>query len=1065
MKRSLSFLLAIILCFAVLPIQAFAVSDNDLYTQYPYYLNNEEYSKIESSTYDICQEILDSQKGFHEFESILATIVDDAKSIATGEIGAKLGLNSSYEESIRESAIRKLLAAISAENMSENEYNRKIASEAKKWMGVYKDVASPFKDEAELSSFLANFLSSLGIDSKNVSDLQSILVKKIPKLFTAGSQGINAYQTVLSLTAIYGYRLDSVRVLMDSVDKNSDLYKDLQHTLHQMMDPAKYFNENYTSKAVLGVVQKWVEKGTLGKVLGDLKKGSETVNNASWALSLCKSLYFTFIYEGYKVDDYVEAVYLLGYASDIIGARTKLFSDFCNGVASNDDIARYQKLFDLGIIAQIAALHSFAGLLSVYNRYDLKTKAEDQAALLSWNHDYSWYIKQCRKCLEADLAAGKAVKRTVNNQIQPANNSTTVANNGTQNTSQQGGVSVSNVVSEASALVGKYPYVLGGKSPSDGGFDCSGLVYYVYHNRLGYNMTYQQVWSRSVPGDKIESKSSLAAGDIVFGLNNSGGWHTGIYIGNSTMIHAGSSKGVSKTSINGTWFTFKFAIRPSNLKQDTSIPPTHTTPQKLQVASTQTGSWRVTVPANHNTIYLYSSATSTVKADQISKSSDEFCITGVFQQAVLSDGTTRYCASFGTSNGSKDYWFTLTDRMSVIDRNTQTTCTIKSGEWGVSVPRDFKMVLYDQADSTSPSGSYTTEGPSDTQGFLCTQQAIFSDGTIRYATGFFENNVLVTNWFTLTNEMLVEDYESFPTYAITLNANGGNVSPSTITVRQGSTYGELPQPTRSGYIFVGWYTSAEGGTQAKATLGLLANANHTLYAHWSINGIVASGSWNSVMTTSSGSWNLDGNGTLTVTAVGTLYKLHNYGDSLAGYEDQVKHIVIKDGPTGIYNLCIGMKNLVSVELPSSLTSVGVVAFKDCPLLEKISIPPNVSDISYTAFNGCTSLTNISISDQNPWYCSVDGVVFSKDMKKMVLFPEGRSGSYVIPSGVTIVELGAFPIEPLQNLNTLEIPDSVVEIKCASWELDYWQSVKLRVHRGSYGEEFAKKNSLNYEIVD
>lgn len=455
MKRSLSCLMAIILCFTMLSIQVFAVSDNDLYTQYPYYLINEEYSKIEANTYDICQEIVNSQKGFHEFEAIIATIVDDAKTIATGEIGAKLGLNSSYEESVRESAVRKLLAAISAENMSENEYNRKIASEAKKWMGVYKDFASPFKDEAELSSFLTKFLTDLGIDSKNVSSLQSILVKKIPKLFTAGTQGINAYQTVLSLTAIYGYRLDSIRVLMDSVDKNSDLYKDLQHTLNQMMDPAKYFNENYTSKAVLGVIEKWIEKGTLGKVLDELKKGSETLNNASWVLSLCKSLYFTFIYEGYKVDDYAEAVYLLGYVSDISTARAKLVSNFRNGVASSEDIARHQKLFDLGIIAQIAALHSFAGLLSVYNRYDLKMQAEDQAALLSWNHDYNWYIKQCKAALEADIAIGKAVKGTINNQSQPVNNNTTAADNVVLSTSKQSTVSASNVISEASALGGK----------------------------------------------------------------------------------------------------------------------------------------------------------------------------------------------------------------------------------------------------------------------------------------------------------------------------------------------------------------------------------------------------------------------------------------------------------------------------------------------------------------------------------------------------------------------------------------------------------------------------------
>lgn len=811
MKRGLSCLLLITLCFSMLPIQAFAVSDDDLYTQYPYYLVNEEYRRIEANTFDICQEIINSQNGFHEFEAIIATFVDDAKSIATGEIGAKLGLNSSYEESIKESAIRKLLAAISAENMSENEYNRRIASEAKKWMGVYKDVASPFKDESELSSFLTEFLTDIGVDSKNVSNLQSVLVKKIPKLFTAGSQGINAYQTVLSITAIYGYQLDSVRVLMDSIDKNSDLYKDLQHTLDQMMDPAKYFNENYTSKAVLGAVQKWIEKGTLNKVLDELKKGSETLNNASWALSLCKSLYFTFVYEGYKVDDYAEAVYLLGYASDISTARAKLVSNFRNGVASGNDIARHQELFDLNIIAQIAALHSFAGLLSVYNRYDLKMKAEDQAALLSWNHDYNWYIKQCRKCLEADLTAGKAVKGTINNQGQPTNNTTTAANNLAGNTSKQNSVSATNVVSEASALVGKYPYVSGGKSPSDGGFDCSGLVYYVYHDRLRYDMTYQQVWSRSVKGEKIESKPSLAPGDIVFGLNNSGGWHTGIYIGNNTMIHAGSSKGVSKTSINGTWFTFKFAIRPSGLKKDTSTP-TNASPQKPQLTSNESGgSWFIYVPANYK-LLLYSNAASNTQASYCSPRKSSYRVVCT-KKAVLSNGTTRYYGRFNTND---QYWFDFDRNGSMVleDASVPGDCTVTFNANGGSVSTSTKIVKMGGTYGELPTP--TKEG--------------YNFGGWYTAPASIGKRVIESTVVDQTsNQMLYARW----TITITFELNGhGSIYPSTMEVESPGSYDWLPTPESDAYSFDGWYTELNGGRKVVAGNTLWNSKSHTLYAHW-----------------------------------------------------------------------------------------------------------------------------------------------------------------------------------------------------------------------------------------
>jgi len=165
----------------MLPIQAFAVSDSELYTQYPQYLNNKEYSQIYDNTHGICQSIVKSQTGFHEFEAIVATIVDDGKKIAIDTIGSWLGWNSSYEESIRESATLKLLAAMSADKMSENEFTRKSALAAKKWLSVYADLAGPFNDSKELSDFLSDFLASLGIGKENVPKVQDILVKKSPK--------------------------------------------------------------------------------------------------------------------------------------------------------------------------------------------------------------------------------------------------------------------------------------------------------------------------------------------------------------------------------------------------------------------------------------------------------------------------------------------------------------------------------------------------------------------------------------------------------------------------------------------------------------------------------------------------------------------------------------------------------------------------------------------------------------------------------------------------------------------------------------------------------------------
>jgi uncharacterized repeat protein (TIGR02543 family) len=70
-------------------------------------------------------------------------------------------------------------------------------------------------------------------------------------------------------------------------------------------------------------------------------------------------------------------------------------------------------------------------------------------------------------------------------------------------------------------------------------------------------------------------------------------------------------------------------------------------------------------------------------------------------------------------------------------------------------------------------------------------------------------------------------------YTVTFNANGGSVSTKSKTVTKGKTYGDLPTPSRTGYLFSGWYTAASGGTKVTVTTTVTTNGNQTLYAHWS----------------------------------------------------------------------------------------------------------------------------------------------------------------------------------------------------------------------------------------
>ena len=73
------------------------------------------------------------------------------------------------------------------------------------------------------------------------------------------------------------------------------------------------------------------------------------------------------------------------------------------------------------------------------------------------------------------------------------------------------------------------------------------------------------------------------------------------------------------------------------------------------------------------------------------------------------------------------------------------------------------------------------------------------------------------------------------TYTVSFNANGGTCPTASKEVNFNSAYGTLPIPTRTGYGFDGWFTSAQGGSAVNADTVMSTASNHTLYAHWSAN--------------------------------------------------------------------------------------------------------------------------------------------------------------------------------------------------------------------------------------
>ena len=72
---------------------------------------------------------------------------------------------------------------------------------------------------------------------------------------------------------------------------------------------------------------------------------------------------------------------------------------------------------------------------------------------------------------------------------------------------------------------------------------------------------------------------------------------------------------------------------------------------------------------------------------------------------------------------------------------------------------------------------------------------------------------------------------------VTFDPQGGSVGTTSKRVTVGGIYGTLPTPTRDGYAFNGWYTSADGaGSKITASTTVTTAEDHTLYASWTYVG-------------------------------------------------------------------------------------------------------------------------------------------------------------------------------------------------------------------------------------
>jgi hypothetical protein len=152
------------------------------------------------------------------------------------------------------------------------------------------------------------------------------------------------------------------------------------------------------------------------------------------------------------------------------------------------------------------------------------------------------------------------------------------------------------------------------------------------------------------------------------------------------------------------------------------------------------------------------------------------------------------------------------------------------------------------------------------------------------------------------------------------------------------------------------------------------------------------------------------------------FTTNNGAITITGYTGSNSVVTIPDATNGYpvtvidqyaFGDCL---SLTSVTIPDTVTIIDPSAFFNCVGLTNVTIPASVNIIGEAAFSCCSSLTAINVNPANPYYTSVDGVLFDHSQTRLVGYPIGKTNtSYAIPDSVTDITGFVFEWSSLANI--------------------------------------------------
>ena len=110
-------------------------------------------------------------------------------------------------------------------------------------------------------------------------------------------------------------------------------------------------------------------------------------------------------------------------------------------------------------------------------------------------------------------------------------------------------------------------------------------------------------------------------------------------------------------------------------------------------------------------------------------------------------------------------------------------------------------------------------------------------------------------------------------------------------------------------------------------------------------------------------------------------------------------------------------------ISEGIKEIGKYAFYGCSKLVSVNMPSTLRNIDNCLFEGCKNLKEINVAAGGKYYCSVKGVMYTKDKKELLYCPQKKT-SVTIPKGVQYIGFQAFQGS---QITSVTLPDSVTAI--------------------------------------